>query len=95
MPSRTDTLLPALGLQRSGPRPDQWGDDPGSRIWRAGLTHAVLHRMLAKAEAPRCRFQTSGAYPDLPSVLLGTASTVHQAGRGVGVTWQSDEVCGP
>jgi hypothetical protein len=46
----SDTFLAELGLERSGPRPDQWGDDPGRHIWRAGLTHPVLQRMLATAE---------------------------------------------
>jgi len=50
MPTATDTLLSELSLQRSGPRTDPWGGEPGSEIWRASLTHPVLHRMLAKAE---------------------------------------------
>ena len=50
MATATNTLLAELGLQRSGPRADQWGDEPGSEIWRAGLTHPVLQRMLAMAE---------------------------------------------
>ena len=51
MPRPIDTFLADLGLERSAPRADQWGDDPGSKIWRAGLTHAVMSRMLEEAEA--------------------------------------------
>jgi hypothetical protein len=50
MPRVSDAFLADLGLERSGPRPDQWGDDPESKIWRAGLTHPVLMRMLESAE---------------------------------------------
>jgi len=50
MPRVSDDFLAELGLQRSGLRADHWGDDPGSEIWRAGLTHPVLHRMLEEAE---------------------------------------------
>ena len=36
--------------ERSGPRPREWSDDPGSKIWRAGLTHPVLQSMLESVE---------------------------------------------
>jgi len=52
MPTATNAFLAELGLQSSGPRAHQWGDDPGSEIWRASLTHPVLQRMPAKAEQP-------------------------------------------
>ena len=49
---RTDRFLAELGLESSGPRAQQWGDDPDSKILRANLTHPVLQRMLESAEAP-------------------------------------------
>ena len=47
----TDFFLADLGLERSGPRPCQWGNDPDSKIRRANLTHAVMSRMLEEAES--------------------------------------------
>ena len=46
-----DTFLAELGLERAEPTGYEWGDDPGSQIRRASLTHEVLHRMLESAEA--------------------------------------------
>jgi len=51
MPRGIDAFLAELGLERAEPTGYEWGDDPGSQIQRAGLTHEVLHRMLESAEA--------------------------------------------
>jgi len=50
MPQASDALLSDLGLQRADHAVHEWSDEPGSKIFRAGLTHPGLHRMLAKAE---------------------------------------------
>ncbi len=51
MPSSIDALLAELGLQRGDHAVRERGDEPGSEIWRAGLTHPVLCRILESAEA--------------------------------------------
>ena len=50
MPRVSDAFLAELGLKRADHPVHEWGDDPGSEIWRAGLTHPVLCRMLESAE---------------------------------------------
>ena len=50
MPREIDTFLAELGLERADDQIHEWGDDPGSQIQRAGLTHEVLHRVLESAE---------------------------------------------
>ena len=50
MPQGIDAFLAELGLERAEPTGYEWGDDPGSQIQRAGLTHEVLHRVLESAE---------------------------------------------
>jgi hypothetical protein len=47
----TEAFLAELGLQRADHPVHEWGDDPGSRTWRAHLTHPVLCRMLEEAES--------------------------------------------
>ncbi len=75
MSSATDTFLAELGLHRSGPRPDQWGDDPGSQIRRAGLTHPVLHRMLEQAEklAPFLKLSRGAVFGLLRDLVIEEA----------------------
>jgi len=46
MPRGIDAFLAELGLERPAPSGYEWGDNPGSQIRRAGLTHEVLHRVL-------------------------------------------------
>ena len=50
MPGGIDAFLAELGLECAEHITREWGDDPGSQIQRAGLTHEVLHRMLESAE---------------------------------------------
>ena len=45
-----DAFLAELGLERADYTIHQWAADPASQICRAGLTHAVLYRILELAE---------------------------------------------
>ena len=51
MPKVSDAFLAELGLQRADHAVHPWSDDPARKIQRAGLTHAVMSRMLESAEA--------------------------------------------
>jgi hypothetical protein len=66
-----DAFLTELGLERSGPRADQWADDPRSKMRLAGLNHDVLLRMLESAEnlAPFLKLSREVVF-DLPYDLV-------------------------
>ena len=73
MPRVSDAFLAELGLEGSGPRPCEWGDDPGSEIQRAGLTHPVLCRMLESVEtlAPFLKLNRDVVFAMLRDLVSG------------------------
>ena len=60
MPRVSDAFLAELGLRRADHPVHECGDDPASRIQRAGLNHEVLSRMLEAAERLAPFLQASG-----------------------------------
>ena len=73
MPQVSDAFLTDLGLKRADHAVHEWGDEPGSEILRAGLTHPVLQRMLAEAErlAPYLKLSRDVVFGLLPDLVIG------------------------
>ena len=94
MPRVSDDSLAELGLRRPAHATYPWSDHPAHKIQRAGLTHAVMSRMLESAEvlAPFVKFDKAVVFGWLRDLVLGRLSGARLAwwpsGRERRLSWR-------